>query len=112
MAADVVMGPVVGGIARDDAVKVGRIALRFDHGFVAALRASIEIGVRRLRAVERLENHLVGFRHQMSGAIGKIHDAFVVSERPFAVGAAALMASVRAAGGITLLQRLHHRQRS
>ena len=44
MAADIVMGPVVRGVACDDAVEIGRIALGFDHRFVAALRASTEIG--------------------------------------------------------------------
>ena len=110
MAADIVMGPVVGWVARDDAVEIGRIPLRFDHRFVAALRASTEIGTSRLCAVERFEDHFVGFRHEMGCAVGKIHDAFVVSERPFAVGAATLMAGVRAAGGVALLQRLHHRR--
>ncbi len=109
MAADVVMGPVVGRVARDDAVKIGRIALCFDHGFVAALGASVEIGASRLRAVERLENQLVGFGHEMRAAVGEIHDALVVPKRPFGIGTAALMAGVRTARRVTLLQGLHHR---
>ena len=79
MAANVVVRPVVGRVARDDAVEIGRIPLRFDHRFVSALGASTEIGVRRLRAVKRPQDHFVGFGHQMRRPIGKIHDAFVIS---------------------------------
>ena len=34
VAAGVVAGPVVGGVARDDAVEIGRIALGFDERFM------------------------------------------------------------------------------
>src|ERR1700722_6518043 len=51
VAADIVMGPVIRWIAGNDAVKIGRIALRFNHRFMAALGTSGEISVDRLRAV-------------------------------------------------------------
>ena len=77
VAADVVMRPIVRRVAGDDAVEVGRIALGFDHRFVAALGASTEIGVGRLSIVKRVENQLVGLRQQVGGAVGEIDDAFV-----------------------------------
>ncbi len=110
VAADIVMGPVIGWIAGDDAVKIGRVPLRFNHRLMAALGTSGEISVDRLRAVIGLENHLVGLRHQMRGAVGKIHDAIVISQRPLGIGATTLMAGIGAAGGVTLVQRLHHWQ--
>ena len=47
MSAHIQVGPVIGGIAGDDAVIILRVTLRLGECLLAALRASAEIGMRR-----------------------------------------------------------------
>ena len=54
MPAHIVVRPVIGGIARDDAVVIAGITLRFDESFMAALRAAVEVGMRWVRCRRRL----------------------------------------------------------
>ena len=108
---DIMPRPIIRRIAGDDAVKISRIALRFDQRFMTALRASAEVRMRRLRAVKRMQNGLVRFRHNVNRAIGKIDDALVVAQRPGAVaGVRAFVSGVRAARRVSLLERIDHRR--
>ena len=109
VAAGVVAGPVVGGVARDDAVEIGRIALGFDERFMAALGTTVEVGMRGGVAVESVEDDLVGFRHDVHAAIGKVGDSLRVAQSPCAiVGVGADVTGIRAAGRVTSLERLQH----
>ena len=71
VAADIVTGPVISRITGDDAVEIFWVTLRFDQGFVAALRASVEVRMRRQCAIEGPHDGFVGFRHDVNGTIAR-----------------------------------------
>src|SRR5437868_11057763 len=56
MAAGVVARPVIRRVARDDAVEIARVTLRFDEGLVSALRAAVEICVRSEEHTSELQS--------------------------------------------------------
>ena len=66
--------------------------------------------MRRRIAVESFQDDLVGFGHDMDGAIGEIDNTLIVAESPRpVVGAGAGVPGVGAAGRIAALQRFDHR---
>ena len=109
MAACVKMRPIVGGIARDNAVVVARIALRFRQGFQAALRTAAEIGMLGRGAIESLDDGLVRFRGHVDGAMREVDHALHVPLRPVPV-IVGDVARIGAAGRVAAPQRVEHRR--
>ena len=61
-----------GGIAGDDAVEVGRITLHFHQRLAAAVRAAVEVGVRRRLAEEGGRQLLAGDRRDVRAAMAVV----------------------------------------
>jgi hypothetical protein len=59
------MGPIVGGIAGNNAILILRIALGFRERLLTAIRAPVEVGVLRRHAIERANDALAGLGGQV-----------------------------------------------
>lgn len=96
------MRPEIRGIARDNAVEVFGVALRFRQRLLSALRAAAEIGALRRGAIERANNRFIGLRGYMNGAMGEVDNPLHVPlcPMPIVIGG---VARIRAAGCIPAL---------
>src|SRR5207249_2834057 len=78
----------------DDAVEVLRIALRLHERLATAARASLEVRVAGLLAVEVLHDLLARHRRLMNGAVPEVDHARRVVLSPDGIDGAALMPRV------------------
>ena len=78
-----------GRVARNDAVEIGRITLRHDHGFAASGGASVEIGVLGGASVVRCDQSLGELGYAPDGDVIEIQAGLLIAEeaavetRPF-----------------------------
>ena len=97
------VSPVIGRRACEDAVIVGRIALRFHKGLAAAVGTRIEIGPARGVAVEVFDDGFGGDGGFVNGAIAEVDDLFGMVKRPAGVGDAAFVSGIRRGGSVVML---------
>src|SRR5580658_9218285 len=93
------VGPIIGGVAGDDAVVILRIALSFGERLLAAIRAPVEIRMLRRRSIERANDSFACFSGDVDAAMRVIDDLIHASLRPMAVIVRSV-AGVRAGGGV------------
>src|SRR5438552_8361432 len=82
------------GRARHDAVEVGRVALRHQHGLAASRRAAREIRVSGRFAVVLRDDALGEFGHATHGGVREIEARLLVLAEARVEGALALLARV------------------
>src|SRR5665213_1219241 len=109
VSAGVVARKPVGRVACDDAIEIGRIALHFRQRLLAAKGTTLEIGMRRRRAVIGLNDRLARERHFVHAALAVVNDAIHAAQRPTSViGAVGDVAGVRAAYRVSPVHGVEH----
>ncbi len=91
----------------DDAVEVGRIALRARDPLAATLRTAVEVRELRRAAVVRVDHALGGYGHLVDGAIAEVHQLLRMADGE--LGVVADVAGVGARGRVAVQYRARHR---